>query len=116
MQKVKSQAMLEQVIRDWMPRLRRRWPTKDPVITQLAPLRDYVACCDSYLNSSDGHLITLDSGYRGRKSEFIDILVHEYAHALQTESEPNGIEHSATWGVIYARLYTWASNHRAWPY
>lgn len=98
----------------WLRILRRRFPTKNPVVLKSMDLRAK-HCAGICYSNEGGHLIVVDVGYVAPIGFYLDTLVHEYAHALQWEAPGRETDdHDDKFGRLYARIIRYAYAHRLW--
>lgn len=80
--------------------LRHTHPLSRPVVLKITSLDDAEGLCD-YVDSTDSFVIKLNN--KLRPSQFDEVLVHEYAHALLHDY--TGPQQNAVWGVVYSALF-----------
>jgi len=80
--------------------LRHTHPLSRPVVLKFTNLDDAEGLCE-YAEGTDSFVIKLNSALK--PSQFDEVLVHEYAHALLYDY--SGPHQGAVWGVVYAALF-----------
>lgn len=92
-----------ELIRKVMRRLRQELPTHIPVVVRRRTgiARDSLGYCT---RQEDHFCIVIDA--KLSQVLALNVLVHEYAHALSwTPEHPSFEDHGPEWGVAYAKVY-----------
>lgn len=86
--------------------MRRRFPTRERVRLRIHPFNRGADCFGScsYDESTRTFEIELDSrAMRGPIGRAVEVLLHEYAHALAWTTP----DHGNRWALAYGKLYRW---------
>jgi hypothetical protein len=87
-------------------KLRRRFPTRERVHLRIFRFKKGADCFGGCLYDPEREefLIELDSRVlRGPLGRSVEVLLHEYAHALAWTTP----DHGNRWALAYGRLYRW---------
>jgi hypothetical protein len=85
---------------DTLTVLRHTHPVSRPVTVKIVALEDSEGLCE-YNEDTDSFVIKLNRSLQ--PSQFDEVLVHEYAHALLHDY--TGPHQGAVWGVVYSALF-----------
>lgn len=103
-------------MRELVRKARRLFPLDAPVVVKRRSMKEYAGWCETTYRGKKGlerpvlHTITIDAQIG--KAAVVDALLHEWAHALDSEGRPDPTAdvylHDAVFWDIYGQLY------RAW--
>ena len=85
---------------DTLTVLRHAHPLSRPVTVKLVALEDLEGLCE-YEEDTDSFVIKISKALA--PSQYDEVLVHEYAHALLHDY--TGPHQGAVWGVVYSALF-----------
>lgn len=76
-----------------------------PVVVRRVAIKDKWGECQFWKDPTPFFRIKLDPALTGER--LAEVLIHEWGHCLSWSSEhPDFLDHSAEWGVAYARIYS----------
>ena len=90
--------------REALETLKYECPLPVPVTVQRVKIRDF-GDCDLRTRKDGSKAFVVRVNTRMSKVQQVDVLIHEWSHALAWSEDPAVDAHGPDWGVAYARCY-----------